>query len=124
MKRWPLFTTVTVIAALLVGCAVLEEKEGELIFQPNARTWGGYGTAEGMEDTWIEFDSKRTGKHVKLHALWLAADAKPRVVAGPAVAVDSAPVLLYLHGSRWNVTSSAFRARHMQELGFSVLALD
>jgi uncharacterized protein len=35
-----------------------------------------------------------------------------------------APVLLYLHGARWNVTGSAFRMRRMQELGFSVLGVD
>lgn len=122
MKRWRIFTTVVLSLAALVGCAALDEKQGELIFQPTDRTWGGYGAADGMDDTWIEFDSKRAGKRVKLHALWLAADARPGtdgiVVAGKA------PVLLYLHGSRWNVTSSAFRARRMQEIGFSVLALD
>lgn len=77
MKRWPLVTAVTVAFALMVGCATLEEKQGAWIFQPIDRTWGGYGAAEGMQDTWIVFDSERTGKRVKLHALWLAADAKP-----------------------------------------------
>jgi alpha-beta hydrolase superfamily lysophospholipase len=33
-------------------------------------------------------------------------------------------VLLYLHGARWNVTGSAPRIRRMQQLGFSVLAID
>jgi pimeloyl-ACP methyl ester carboxylesterase len=33
-------------------------------------------------------------------------------------------VLLYLHGARWNVSGSAPRIRRMQELGFSVLAID
>ena len=33
-------------------------------------------------------------------------------------------MLLYLHGARWNVTGSAMRIRRMQELGFSVLAID
>ncbi|MEP6826234.1 MAG: alpha/beta fold hydrolase, partial [Ramlibacter sp.] len=31
---------------------------------------------------------------------------------------------LYLHGARWNVVGSAPRIRRMQELGFSVLAID
>ena len=126
MKRWPIVSaltlTLTLTFALMVGCATLEEKQGAWIFQPIDRTWGGYGAAEGMQDTWIVFDSERTGKRVKLHALWLAADPKPR--SEGAAAAGQAPVLLYLHGSRWNVTSSAFRARRMQELGFSVLALD
>ena len=123
MKRFRFQTLIALIVAVLAGCAMLDEKQGELIFQPSGRTWGGYGASEGMDDTWIEFDSQRTGKHVKLHALWLAADARPGA-AGVAQAADNTPVLLYLHGSRWNVTSSAFRARRMQELGFSVLALD
>jgi hypothetical protein len=33
-------------------------------------------------------------------------------------------VLLYLHGARWNVEGSSPRIRRMQELGFSVLAID
>jgi alpha-beta hydrolase superfamily lysophospholipase len=49
---------------------------------------------------------------VKLHALWLAAEN------------PNAPVLLYLHGARRNVAGSAFRIRQMQQLGFSVLAVD
>ena len=32
--------------------------------------------------------------------------------------------MLYLHGARWNVEGSAPRIRRMQELGFSVLAID
>ncbi len=118
MKRWPLPLSTALALALLAGCAALHEKQGEWIFQPSERTWGGYGAADGMQDTWIEFDSQRTGQRARLHGLWLA--------AAPRTGSDGreAPVMLYLHGSRWNVNSSAFRARRMQELGFSVLALD
>ena len=52
------------------------------------------------------------GKAERLHGLWL-----PHTKA-------SAPVLLYLHGARWNVAGSSGRVRRMQELGFSVLAID
>jgi alpha-beta hydrolase superfamily lysophospholipase len=106
------------VLALMVGCAAFDEKQGEWIFQPTERTWGGAGAAQGMDDVWIEFDSRLAGRPVRLHALWLAADPKAHAPA------ETAPVMLYLHGARWNVESSAFRARHMQELGFSVLALD
>ena len=118
MKLWPLPLSMALALALLTGCAALHEKQGEWIFQPSERTWGGYGAADGMQDTWIEFDSQRTGQRARLHGLWLA--------AAPRTGSDGreAPVMLYLHGSRWNVNSSAFRARRMQELGFSVLALD
>jgi alpha-beta hydrolase superfamily lysophospholipase len=118
MKRWSLLATLSLACTLLAGCAVLHEKQGEWIFQPSQRSWGGYGASEGMHDTWIAFESQHTGKHTRLHGLWLAAE--PRSGA----AADTGPVMLYLHGSRWNVASSAFRARRMQELGFSVLALD
>jgi alpha-beta hydrolase superfamily lysophospholipase len=33
-------------------------------------------------------------------------------------------VLLYLHGARWDVRSSAHRMRRMHELGFAVLGID
>ncbi|MCW5655317.1 alpha/beta fold hydrolase [Hydrogenophaga sp.] len=103
--------------ALLAGCATLDEKQREWIFQPSNRSWaGGVAAAEGMEDVWIPFDSQVTGKPVRLHGLWAAReDFQNR---------QDAPILLYLHGARFNVVGSAFRARRMQELGFSVLAID
>ena len=101
---------------VLGGCATLNDKQGEWIFQPSDRTWrGGLEASQGMQDVWIEFDSALAGKPVKLHGLWHAASpAQDR----------KAPVMLYLHGARWNVTGSAPRIRRMQELGFSVLAVD
>ncbi|MCY7305793.1 MAG: alpha/beta hydrolase [Rhodoferax sp.] len=105
------------VAVVLVGCAALEEKQGEWIFQPSSSNWGA-SAARDMDDVWIEFDSLRSARRVKLHALWHPAqpDGFSRNSA--------APVLLYLHGARFNVTGSAHRVRRMQELGFSVLVLD
>jgi alpha-beta hydrolase superfamily lysophospholipase len=105
--------------AVLAGCSTLAEKQGEWIFQPSDRSWsGGVTAAEGMQDVWIDFDSKLSGKPAKLHGLWHAADgaSDPRK--------PQAPVMFYLHGARWNVVGSAQRVRRMQELGFSVLAVD
>lgn len=100
----------------MAGCASLEERQREWIFQPSDRGWRGSAeAAEGMQDVWIEFDSAQSGQRTRLHGLWHAA-------SGPGAA--RAPVLLYLHGARWNVTGSAHRMRRMQELGFSVLAVD
>ena len=65
-----------------------------------------------MEDVWIEFQSRETGLPVRLHALWVG---QPRA---------DAPVLLYLHGARWDVRGSAHRMRRMHELGFAVLGID
>ena len=101
----------------LAGCATLDEKQREWIFQPSDRSWrGGTAAAEGMSDVWIDFKSRdeaaANAGAVKLHGLWL----------GQARA--DAPVLLYLHGARWDVRSSAHRMRRMHELGFAVLGID
>jgi uncharacterized protein len=115
MKRTTLSLLVAGAIALTVGCASLEEKQREWIFQPSDRSWGGTAEmARDMQEVWITFDSKVTSDPAKLHGLWLASDKH----------ADDGPVLLYLHGARWNVEGSAPRMRRMQELGFSVLAID
>ncbi len=98
---------------LQAGCATLDERQRGWIFQPGDRTWaGGLAAAEGMEDAWIGFRSAAAGADVQLHGLWL-----PQ--ADPA-----APVLLYLHGARYDVRGSAPRMRRLHALGFSVLGVD
>lgn len=115
MKRWLLIAAPLLAGLLTFGCATLDEKQRQWIFQPSDRAWGGSAhLAQGMDDVWIEFDSRVTRGPVRLHGLWLEA-AAPRA---------DAPVLLYLHGARWNVAGSASRIRRMQELGFAVLAID
>ena len=41
----------------------------------------------------------------------------------PAPRAD-APAVLYLHGTRWNLTAQVRRISQLRELGFSVLAID
>ncbi len=115
--RWRGLLVLCAAAALgiaaLGGCAALDEQQRKWIFQPSERTWwGGQAAAEGMQDVWINFRSATTDADVKLHGLWL-----------PQARAD-APVLLYLHGARWDVRGSAPRMRRMHELGFSVLGID
>ncbi len=99
--------------SLLAGCAALDEQQRRWIFQPSDRTWaGGLAAAEGMQDVWIDFASQASGQAAQLHGLWL-----PQPEPG-------APVLLYLHGARWDVRGSAHRMRRMHELGFAVLGVD
>lgn len=108
-------SVVLVALGLQVGCATLDERQRGWIFQPSDRTWsGGLAAAEGMQDVWIAYDSKLEGRPepVKLHGLWLPQDD------------PKAPVLLYLHGARYDVRGSAPRMRRMHELGFSVLGVD
>lgn len=111
LLRWPLALIAGL--ALFAGCATLDTKQREWIFQPSTgqAAWSS-ASAEGMQDVWIEHHSAESGGTVKLHALWL-----------PHERAD-APVLLYLHGARRNIWGSTFRMRNMHELGFAVLAVD
>ena len=120
MKRWPILFSLLFAFALLAGGTALDQKQRRWIFQPSNSSWGGSAAqARDMQEVWIKFDSKATGNRVKLHGLWLPAEPGKDAWKGA-----KAPVLLYLHGARWNVEGSAPRMRHMQELGFSVLAID
>jgi uncharacterized protein len=117
--RWRLLMALALGLATLLGCATLDQKQREWIFQPSQRTWwGGAQAAEGMQDVWITLpaedgDQPGAGQDgERLHGLWLP---QPRA---------DAPVLLYLHGARWDVRSSAHRMRRMHELGFAVLGID
>jgi alpha-beta hydrolase superfamily lysophospholipase len=102
-------------ALAVLGCGTLEEKQRAWIFQPSDRAWGNSAQwADGMQEVWIDYPSHITGAPVRLHGLWHPADN----------AAACQPVLLYLHGARWDVRGSASRIRRMQELGFSVLAID
>ena len=110
---WRLSIAAFLGIAILAGCASLETKQGQWIFNPSERTWGDTAqAATSMQDAWIEYESALTGKSVKLHAL-LHPSSEPK-----------APMLLFLHGARWSVTGSAHRIARMQELGFNVVAVD
>ena len=103
------------LALLLTGGSIwglkeLDARQRVWIFQPSDRAWPGANTA-GMQEVQIPYTT-RGGQRVQLHGLWMpAARAK-------------APQLLFLHGARWNVTGSSPRIRRLNELGFSVLAVD
>jgi len=96
---------------VVAGCATLDEQQRKWIFQPSKTEWRG-ASADGMEDRWIEFTPADSDGPVKLHALWLPQNN------------PDAPVMLYLHGARWGVTSSSFRMRRLHALGVSVLGVD
>lgn len=110
-RRW--LVAGAIVAAALGGCATLDHQQRRLIFQPAKETWwAGAQAAEGMAPVWIDFISRESDGPARLHALWLANES------------PVAPVLLYLHGARWDVTGSAPRVRRMAALGYSVLAID
>jgi pimeloyl-ACP methyl ester carboxylesterase len=97
------------LVAAVGGCAYLNEKQGELIFRPTKDTWWGYqNSGLAYEERWIPVGANGD----RLHGFWAPADE-----AG-------APVLLYLHGARWNLTGSVTRIERWRKLGFHVLAID
>ena len=113
MKHWSLFASVIALFALLAGgCSTLDERQREWIFQPSDRSWGNTeAMTEGMEHVWIDFQSSVTGEPAKLHGLWLG---------GKPESVDT-PVLLYLHGARYNVAGSAPRMLAPKSRSFTAI---
>ena len=100
-------------AFLLVasGCGQLAEKERELTFRvvPGTASWF-QGLPTGIEESDLTVESD--GKRQHVHAWWWPA------------AAQHAPAVLYLHGSRWNLTGQTRRIEQLHEFGFSVLAID
>ena len=101
-------------ALTLFGCTSLAEKERELVFriEPGVARWYD-GLPQGLQ----EFDlpvrtTSSAAKPQSVHAWWW-----------PSARSD-APAVLYLHGSRWNLTGQLFRIRELHDLGFSVFAID
>ncbi|HEU4459827.1 MAG TPA: alpha/beta fold hydrolase [Methylibium sp.] len=101
---------------LLGGCAIVDYEQRRWIFMPTKQVQPRAAAAAlGMQDVWIDYVSahpEHTGAAVRLHGLWL-----PQAEA-------AAPVLLFLHGTRWDVRASAPRMRQWHALGFSVLGVD
>jgi alpha-beta hydrolase superfamily lysophospholipase len=118
LRRWAvLAAALLALASLQLGCATLDERQRAWIFQPSERSWAGAAAAaEGMADVWVDYHATETDdggeSDVRLHGLWLD---------GPR---PDAPVLLYLHGARFDVRSSAPRMRRLNALGFAVLGID
>jgi len=121
MSKFPLFRTRTrtfasllmavLLALLPVGCSMLEQKERELVFriEPGTASWY-RGLPDGVEE--LELTTPAFGDSQSIHAWWW-----------PAEHAD-APAVLYLHGSRWNLTGHLFRLEQLRALGFSILAID
>jgi fermentation-respiration switch protein FrsA (DUF1100 family) len=107
--RWPVVALLAVAA--LAGCVSLDTQQRKWIFQASVLETREDARIDGLDDVWIERPAP-PGTASTLHALW---------APGPT---PQSPLMLYLHGARRNVESSAFRIRQMQSLGFAVLAID
>jgi uncharacterized protein len=97
------------LSMVLSGCAYVESKQGEWIFRPTEATWWG---ARELPSHFVEkfIPVGRDGEQIHV---WWAPASRP-----------DAPVLLYLHGARWNLTGSVTRIPRWNQMGFSVLAID
>jgi hypothetical protein len=100
-----------IVVGLPVGCAALQHKERELVFmiEPGTASWY-HGIPADMQE--LELKAPSFGVSQNIHAWWWLAEKK------------DAPAILYLHGSRWNLTGQFFRIEQLHALGFSVLAID
>ncbi|MEO8385956.1 MAG: alpha/beta fold hydrolase [Betaproteobacteria bacterium] len=106
--RWG-WVAACITVLLSGGCAYLETKQGDWIFNPVQGEWRGYrGPPAGIEEVRIPVGNKGE----TLHAWWSPNDN------------PGAPVLLYLHGARWNLSGSVTRVPRWNAMGFSVLAID
>jgi alpha-beta hydrolase superfamily lysophospholipase len=100
-----------IVVGLPVGCVALQHKERELVFmiEPGTASWY-HGLPPQVQE--LELKSPSFGLGQNVHAWWWLAERK------------DAPAILYLHGSRWNLTGQFFRIEQLHALGFSVLAID
>jgi alpha-beta hydrolase superfamily lysophospholipase len=109
---WLLRSIVAALATVMSGIS-LETQQRMWIFQAGLRPeLASAQDSTGLSDRWIEYDSQETGTPVRLHCLWLG---QPR---------PDAPVLLYLHGARWDLRGSTQRMQQLHDLGFAVLGID
>ncbi len=99
----------SLLVVLLSSCAYIDSKQGEWIFRPTEATW--WGSRE-IPATFVEHMIPVGKDGDNIHAWWAPVENK------------DAPVLLYLHGARWNLTGSVTRIPRWNKMGFSVLAID
>lgn len=95
------------------GCAYLDLKQRELIYQP-VREYSGTPADRGLayQDVWLSAKDAQSDVGNRVHGWWL-----------PAHDPD-APTLLYLHGTRWSLGRHVDRIASWRAQGFSVLAID
>jgi alpha-beta hydrolase superfamily lysophospholipase len=113
-RRWLAMAGLALVMAvgLPYGCSRLHMKERQLLFniEPGTASWFA-GVPEGVEELNIPVKTP-LGSDQFLHAWWW-----------PAARSD-APTVLYLHGTRWNLTAQVRRISALHDMGFAVLAID
>src|SRR5207244_9736992 len=109
LARW--LIVAGALAAFAGGCVRLEERERELTFRPSRVAAGWFsGLPDGVREIYLPVGTAADAP--KLDAWWW-----------PAERAD-APAVLYLHGSRWNLTGQLRRIEQLHNFGFAVFAID
>lgn len=112
-RRWLCAAALVGLSSVLAaaGCSQLAHKERELTFRIAVGTASWFsGLPDGVEESVLPIT--KNGKTENVHTWWWPAED------------PDAPALLYLHGSRWNLTGQVNRIRQLHDFGFSVLAID
>ena len=110
-RPWRTLALLAAAALLASGCIGLEQKERELTFRPShaEATWYS-GLPAGVQEIDLPVDARPDAP--RIHGWWWPDDDA------------DAPVVLYLHGARWNLTGNLNRISRLREFGFSVFAID
>lgn len=124
-RRWRALIAAALIGATLAGCATLDTAQRRWIFQASKLASDAHPALPArVEEVWIPVP----GTDERIHGWW---QAQPRRTGIPAtdapdtqVLANDAPAMLYLHGARRTVESSAHRTRRLVEAGFDVLSID
>jgi len=99
------------VLAVATGCGSFEVKERELVFRVQKGDAGWYsGLPAGVTDLYLPVNDAKDSP--RIHAWWWP-DPDPK-----------APVVFYLHGTRWNLTGHLRRIEQLRSFGFSVFAID
>lgn len=113
-RHWLRLLAGAALAATLAvtGCSSLAEKEREIVFRVVSGNASWYaGMPDGLTEARLNVKAADGSQQAINTWWWPAQDA-------------TAPMVLYLHGSRWNLTGQLFRIEQLHEFGFSVLAID
>lgn len=93
------------------GCAALATQERELTFRPVKETSGWFtGLPKDVREFYLPVSDAPDAERL---FTWYWPNER-----------SNAPVLLYLHGVRWNLTAHLRRIENLRSFGFSVLAID
>ncbi|MEP6942024.1 MAG: alpha/beta fold hydrolase [Betaproteobacteria bacterium] len=117
---WKWAVSVSLLVALAAaGCSTWQVRERELTFRVARSTASWFsGMPQGVQE--FDLAVAAEGEPQQVHAWWWPASPG----ASGSGNAPAAPAVLYLHGTRWDLTGQLFRIEQLHDFGFSVLAID